>query len=280
MASRLRRSALLLIVGVLPLAAAPVSANPPRAGFGGNEQQEHSVSTRDAGVDVSMSYVIVGGEIHARPGRTTPTGPGGCEMTVERIPALEAIPITDEWVEGAIDIRITCGPDGRNRDIWATIPDADAAARDEARRYAERVLAPETTIGTSPPASILVGLPTWFWLDGWDGTTRTTTVTAPWGDTLDLQLTLEHLTWDFGDGSDPRQGGIGQPYPAESDIQHTYTHRSTSRAEPDAAYPLAAQLTIAVTYHYDGQGPIAVDPIDLTIEQPITVHQLQAVIRH
>lgn len=242
-----------------------------------DRHRDHQVSTGDGFAEIGMSLVSVGGEVRFRAGRE-PAKQGDCQTQVTRIPPLEGIPIANEWFEGAIDVRITCGPDNRNMDLWVAVPDADDAARDLARDYVERVLAPEVGIGTSPPANVLVGLPTWFWLDGWDGTTRTTTVTAPWGDTLDLHLTVDHIEWDFGDGTPARTGGVGQAHPAESDIQHTYTHASTTRRDPDATYPLSARITIGVAYHYDTHGPIAVDPIELTVDHPIQVGQLQAVL--
>ncbi len=276
MARVLRRGAYVFL-GVLLLYPAVAAASDGALDLGGNERPEHTVTTGDSYADIAMQLVMVGGEPVFRSGASRQSD-RDCEMTVTRIPILEAIPIAEDVFDDAVDIRVRCGEGGRNYDTWVFIPDADADAHTLARDYAERVLAPEISIATSPPANILVGLPTWFWLDGWDGTTRTTTVTAPWGDTLDLHLTLDTITWDYGDGTPTHTGGPGQPYPAESDVQHTYTHTSTTRSDPNATYPLTAQVHIDVTYTYDIHGPITVDPIELTIDHPIQVDQLQAVL--
>ena len=56
--------------------------------------------------------------------------------------------------------------------IWVApddIVDLDAAARDEAQRYIEDVLVPAVRIGVNPAARGLVGLDSWFWIDGFDG---------------------------------------------------------------------------------------------------------------
>lgn len=272
-----RRGAYVLLA-ILLLVAPSASAGSGPLDFGGNDRPSHSVSTGDGYADVAMRLVLVDGQPVFRPGSSQESD-RGCRMEVTRIPILEAIPIAEGVFDDAVDIRVRCGEGGRNYDTWVFVPDADTEARDLARDYVERVLAPEVAIGTSPSENLLVGLPTWFWLDGWDGATRTTTVAAPWGDALDLHLTVDQITWDYGDGSPTHTGGPGQAYPVESDIRHTYTHASTTRTEPDAAYPLSAQLTIGVTYTYGPYGPITVDPIELTIERPVRVNQLQAVLQ-
>ena len=53
--------------------------------------------------------------------------------------------------------------------IWVApddIVDLDAVARDEAERYIEDVLVPAVQIGVNPAARGLVGLRSWFWVEG------------------------------------------------------------------------------------------------------------------
>ena len=52
-------------------------------------------------------------------------------------------------------------------------------------------------MGTSPPANVLVGLSTWFWVDGWDGEPISVPVVAPWGSTVMVELSLGEVRWDF-----------------------------------------------------------------------------------
>lgn len=212
------------------------------------------------------------------------SGSGGeqeCEIRVEVLPELEGLAILHPSVmPDQIPVRITCGS-ALIDERWISpteLRDVPGEAREGARRYVETVLAPQLALGTSPPDNILVGLDTWFWLDGWDGTPITTTVTAPWGDSIDLRLTLADVEWNFGDGSPPLHGGLGEPYPAESTVRHLYTHRSTSPANPEGAYELRATITIAVDYWYAGAGPTPVAPLEITHVAPVTVRQLQAVI--
>lgn len=212
------------------------------------------------------------------------SGSGGeqeCEIRVEVLPELEGLAILHPSVmPDQIPVRITCGS-ALIDERWISpteLRDVPGEAREGARRYVETVLAPQLALGTSPPDNILVGLDTWFWLDGWDGTPITTTVTAPWGDSIDLRLTLADVEWNFGDGSPPLHGGLGEPYPAESTVRHLYTHRSTGPSNPEGAYELRATITIAVDYWYAGAGPTPVAPLEITHVAPVTVRQLQAVI--
>jgi hypothetical protein len=196
------------------------------------------------------------------------------------LPELESLRIMESAVENSIPVQIRCGL-AIVEERWvpvAEIRDVDAEARAGAHRYVETVLAPGLSMGTSPPANILVGLDTWFWLGGWDGQPVMTTVVAPWGDSIDLELSLIEVAWDFGDGSPPLTAGIGEPHPAESSVQHLYTHRSTSRSAPDGAYDVSATVRIGVRYWYDGQGPFVVEPLSTTHTAAVIVRQIQSVL--
>jgi hypothetical protein len=103
-------------------------------------------------------------------------------------------------------------------------------------------------------------------------------VVAPWGDSIDLELSLIDVEWNFGDGSPAIVADLGEPHPAESSVQHLYTTRSTSRAEPDGAFTVSARVRIGVRYWYDGQGPFAVAPLSTTHAAPVVVRQIQAVL--
>lgn len=205
---------------------------------------------------------------------------GPCEMSVVVLPDLAAVPIATEVFEGAIPVQVRCGLAILD-EMWvapADVVDVDAEARGAAERYVRSVLAPRLSMGTSPPANVLVGLSTWFWLDGWDGSPLRTSVVAPWGESISIEMTLAGVDWDFGDGASHR-GDLGDPYPAESSVQHVYTHRSTSPSAPDGAYDVTASVQINVRYWYDGGGPYAVSPLVEDHTAPVIVRQLQAVLR-
>jgi hypothetical protein len=208
-------------------------------------------------------------------------GESACEWNVVVLPALEEIHLWETAPsEGAIPVQIRCGA-AIVSERWvgvADIRDVDAEARAGAQRYVESVLAPRLELGSSPPDNVLVGLDTWFWLDGWDGEPIRTTVTAPWGDSIELELSLIEVEWRFGDGGPPLRGGLGEAHPEESSIAHLYERRSTSRIAPDGAFDLSATIRIAVRYWYDGDGPFSVAPLETTHTAPVVVRQLQSVL--
>jgi hypothetical protein len=241
-----------------------------------------SVTTGEWQVDVRLR--LIGGDLRAGWTGGGAGGGGGsgpsCELTVVRMPTLDAVGMPEGVFEGAIPVQIRCGQavvDER----WTApgeVIDIDAEAAAAARQYVESVLGPSLSMETSPPANILVGLSTWFWMDGWDGQPINTSVVAPWGEAIDLELSLDHVVWDFGDGSPPEQGDLGQAHPATSSVQHVYTDRSTSRAAPDGAYEASAQVHLNVRYWYEGEGPFSVPALVHTHTAPVVVRQLQAVI--
>ena len=74
--------------------------------------------------------------------------------------------------------------------IWVApddIVDLDAAARNEAQRYIEDVLVPAVRIGVNPAARGLVGLDSWFWIDGFDGSVTAPPITA-FGLTIEVRM--------------------------------------------------------------------------------------------
>jgi hypothetical protein len=270
--------AVTVVVATVGLAQAQTLGGDP---WGGTQQQSAPVTSDGRSrVDVVMRLVngeyVFDGVSEGGGG----SGGSGCRLTVVVMPTLDAIPIATDVFEGATAVQIRCGTSVVD-ERWigpGDVVDVDAEARAQAEQYVRSVLAPRLSMGVNPPANVLVGLPTWFWLDGWDGAPINVTVTAPWGETIDIELTLARVMWDFGDGSPSELGDLGEAFPSESSVEHVYTDRSTSRSSPDAAFSVTASVQINVRYWYDGGGPYAVAPLVHDHVEPVIVRQLQAVI--
>ncbi len=74
--------------------------------------------------------------------------------------------------------------------IWVApddIVDVDALARDLAEQYIEDVLEPDVSIGVNPAARGLVGLDSWFWVEGFDGAATAPPIAA-FGLTIDVRM--------------------------------------------------------------------------------------------
>jgi hypothetical protein len=107
---------------------------------------------------------------------------------------------------------------------------------------------PSLTMGVNPTTG-LTGLPTWYWLAG--GNTNIPDATASAGSlTVSVRARLAGVTWEFGDGIAADSPDIGQPYPAQSDVQHIFQTDTFGRS----GYLTQAVLRYLVTYSVNG-GP-------------------------
>ena len=75
---------------------------------------------------------------------------------------------------------------------------------------------PPIQVGMNPTTR-LVAMPSWFWMEGYDGSalrgSRTLGLT-----TVEVEITPQRYQWSFGDGATLATESIGQACPAESDI--------------------------------------------------------------
>jgi hypothetical protein len=79
---------------------------------------------------------------------------------------------------------------------------------------------PSGRINANPTRS-LVGLPTFYWFEGYDGRPLTKTTSA-FGVTVQVQATPTAFRWDFGDGATMTSSDLGRAFPQHSTITHTY----------------------------------------------------------
>jgi hypothetical protein len=107
------------------------------------------------------------------------------------------------------------------------------------------------------PLAGLVNLPTYFWLVGVNAIqplTQVLRIATPadiTGRSLVYQYIvttgLDHVVWDFGDGSRQMYGGtegLGQPWPQHSTVQHSYV--KISSGSPGGTYKVTATETYQV----------------------------------
>ena len=157
------------------------------------------------------------------------------------------------------------------RAIWVApddVVDLDAAARTEAERYLRDVLTPVVTIGVNPAAKGLVGLRSWFWVEGFSGTVTAPPISA-FGLTIDVRMSSGSVTWDFGDGT-VEPGDLGRAYPEESTVQHA--HQDSGR------YTITAAIDLVPEYRVNGGAWIALPNLSTSASTVHAVEQRQPVI--
>ncbi len=157
------------------------------------------------------------------------------------------------------------------RPIWVApedVVDLDALARDEALRYIEDVLVPDVGIGINPAAQGLVGLPSWFWIDGFTGSVTAPPISA-FGLTIEVRMASGSVTWDFGDG-ETMVGDLGRAYPAESTVQHIHQRHGE--------VTITAAIDLVPEYRVDGGPWFTLPNLQAAAVAQHQVQQRQAVI--
>ena len=155
--------------------------------------------------------------------------------------------------------------------IWVSptdVVDLDAAARDEAQRYIEDVLVPVVGIGVNPAAKGLVGLASWFWVDGFNGQVTAPPIAA-FGLTIEVRMSSGRVTWDFGDGT-VEDGDLGRPYPEESTVRHVHQH--------DGTFTITATIDLVPEYRVDGGPWLTLPNLAATASTDHVVAEREAVV--
>jgi hypothetical protein len=157
------------------------------------------------------------------------------------------------------------------RPIWVApgdVIDLDGAARAEAQRYVEEVLRPAVSIGANPAARGLVGLRSWFWVEGFVGQVTAPPISA-FGMTIEVRMASGSVTWDFGDGT-VEPGDLGRAYPEESTVQHAHQRSGT--------YTVTATIELVPEYRVDGGPWLTLPPLSATASTDHPVEERQAVV--
>ena len=148
------------------------------------------------------------------------------------------------------------------------------------------------------PGLGLVAVPSWFWVEGYDGQpigiSRTVTVppevgpevpltTVPATDprrlptafTVEVRVTPGSYDWSFGDGATLTANSLGQPYPAESEIKHTYEHSSLPYA---GGFPLRLTVRFDTEFRLNGGGWVGLPAAERLYETAYRVQEMQPVL--
>lgn len=124
------------------------------------------------------------------------------------------------------------------------------------------------------PATGLVALASWFWIDGYDGSPISSSDALP-GVMVDVEVEPLAYRWSYGDGTTAETTSLGQRYPAESDIRHVYEQSSLAAG---GAYRITVEVTFAARYRVNGGAWEALEPITRSFSDDYPVQQLQSVL--
>ena len=128
---------------------------------------------------------------------------------------------------------------------------------------------PALTLGINPRAG-LTGLPSWFWLSGSAAMADAVASSGPL--TVRVRARLAGVSWEFGDGLGLDSVDLGQPYPAQSGVQHLY---QTDTYRLPNGYMVIAILRYLVTYSVNGGSWNTLGVKTRPFSQQYLVYQLQ-----
>lgn len=120
----------------------------------------------------------------------------------------------------------------------------------------------------------LVNLPGWFWAEGYNGRPFGASVTVG-SYTIAVRVWPTSYQWDFGDGATLDSHDLGQLYPAESDIRHTYQYSSLHDPE---GFPIRLTVQYAAAYSVNGGGFAPLPGMERTYSAGYRVQELQSIL--
>lgn len=125
---------------------------------------------------------------------------------------------------------------------------------------AAKVVAAPISVGFDPAGFGITGMASYFWITGYDGqpifgTVQGVDPATGLAASIQIRATLRSFTWSFGDGTSLTTTSLGSPYPAISDIAHTYDVRSDrSPLAVNGVYQVSVQAVFDVAYQVSVPG--------------------------
>jgi len=171
------------------------------------------------------------------------------------------------------------------------------APRDIAVDVIQHVPFPELGVRMNP-ATGLVAVPGWFWVEGYDGRPfgggESRDIPAEIGDDVPMALVPandprrrggmlrvevrvlpQRYEWDFGDGTRAETRSLGQPYPQESEVRHTYEYSS---ARAPGGFRVRLTVEFGAEFRVNGGPPQPLPPARRTYETAYRVQEIQTVL--
>ena len=93
--------------------------------------------------------------------------------------------------------------------------------------------------------------------------------------TVEVRLQGSRYDWSFGDGASLSTGSLGRPYPAESDLKHTYEFSSLQHAD---GFPVRVTAEYSAAFRVDGGGWQGLRTVRRTYGGSFRVQEIQTVL--
>lgn len=160
--------------------------------------------------------------------------------------------------------------------VWLRPSQFGAGPAIDPRSLAQRLVRdlpyPPAAVGASPALRGLTGLESWFWVEGYSSTPLRDAVEG-FGLRVEVEALPAAVTWDFGDGTTPVPGTLGQAAPARSDVVHVFERRS--RVAP---FTVRAAVRLDVRWRQNGGAWQPLAPVLRSAARPYLVAESRAVL--
>jgi hypothetical protein len=169
-----------------------------------------------------------------------------------------------------------CGNDMRGL-VWLN-PNGGGAApaldpQTIAMHLRDEIPVPNAEIKINPTRG-LVGVDSWFWIDGYNGSPIQESTNA-FGQRVEVEARVTRYEWSFGDGDRLVAETLGRSYPHRSQIRHVYERSSAGLA---SGYQVEVSFSFNVRFRIDGGGWIELPGISRVAATAYSVRESQSVI--
>lgn len=233
----------------------------------------------DVVVDTTTDAVVVEADAQGTiPGAGGSGGGSGCWLDpIGTIGQIFVDSFGQQLSNGLSPFLLWCGHEMRGL-VWldlsggSPVPALDPETI--AMHMRDEIPIPNAEIGINPDRG-LVGVESWFWIEGYDGAPIEESTNAL-GQLVEVEARVTSYEWSFGDGDTIAARTPGRAYPDRSEIRHVYQRSS---AGLPSGYPVEVTFAFDVRYRVDGGAWIELPGITRVTGTSYPVRESQAVIQ-
>jgi len=246
-----------------------------------DEHEDPFTWPTDVVVDTNSDAVVVEADAHGTlPGAGgSVSGGSGCWLDpIATIGQIFVDSFEEQWSNPDLfPFLLWCGDEMRGL-VWLDMSGGDPVPALDPETIAmhirDEIPVPSAEIRINPDRG-LVGVESWFWIEGYDGSPIVESTNAL-GQLVEVEARVASYEWSFGDGVTTSATTPGRSYPDRSDIRHVYERSSAGLA---SGYAVEVTFAFDVRYRVDGGEWIELPGISRVAETSYPVRESQAVIQ-
>jgi hypothetical protein len=232
-------------------------------------------------VDTNSDAVVVEADAHGTLPGAGGSASGGPDCWLDPVATIGQIFVDsfeEQWSNPDLfPFLLWCGDEMRGL-VWLDMSGGDPVPALDPETIAmhirDEIPVPNAEIRINPDRG-LVGVESWFWIEGYDGAPIEESTNAL-GQVVEVEARVTQYEWSFGDGATIVARTPGRSYPDRSEVRHTYDRSS---AGLPSGYSVVVTFSFDVRYRVDGGGWIELPGITRVAETSYPVRESQAVIQ-